>query len=447
MTVIDPLEHPQILFRGFDDADPRLQGMKRLAGTYRVLSGHPVGDIRWDDWDVLVIENSEQPWDLSDQTHVLAFDGRALQMKSPGHPLAFVSFGGAQYGRTMQVGDIPDDDLRQLVTKDVVASIQTDNPRRSLTFDAAQPRTLHPQARALSGSAVPSSWGTPLLVGPDNDLLAAIFSRSTAATCWALPHRSEQPALWLAAAIRHWGQNEPRRFPAPDPWHTRPAWQTPAEREAAQALNDLADERTAATAAFDTRELVLRENAIRAAATAEQGRRRLLTADGEELAGAVIEALRELGFDVIDVDRELNRQEVGKVEDLHITDPEQPALRIIAEVKGYTKGAKQSDLQLLSDYAGMYAVREGRLPDRRWFIVNHNRERDPDVRPPVLKGAIDALNIFQRAAGLVIDTRELFALVNAVARNSISAQEARRRLTKQRRIFSAEIQPTNVNNA
>lgn len=92
---------------------------------------------------------------------------------------------------------------------------------------------------------------------------------------------------------------------------------------------------------------------------AEQGARRLLTAQGEDLGEAVVLAFTDLGFDVQDLDEERDRSGLPRVEDLNLTCPDQPEVRILAEVKGYAKGAKAGDLIQIGHHAVRYTQRQG----------------------------------------------------------------------------------------
>ncbi len=58
VTVVNPLSHPQVLFRGFEEDDPRLTRMRHLVGASHLLTGDTLKGLRAEDWDVLVVERA-----------------------------------------------------------------------------------------------------------------------------------------------------------------------------------------------------------------------------------------------------------------------------------------------------------------------------------------------------------------------------------------------------
>jgi hypothetical protein len=149
----------------------------------------------------------------------------------------------------------------------------------------------------------------------------------------------------------------------------------------------------------------------------EKGLGLLLTTDGDELKDAVLGALTIIGFKVADVDATLEEGE-GKREDLWVEHDEEV---VIAEVKGYKRGAKFRDLMRAKDYRLLYLQKHGSVPDGQWHIVNANRSRPPDLRPRLLEGHDEAVDAF---GGLVIDTRDLFKLVRDIQRGDVAQEEA-----------------------
>ena len=123
------------------------------------------------------------------------------------------------------------------------------------------------------------------------------------------------------------------------------------------------------------------------------------------------------------------------MEDLRLSDPDEPAWTNITEVKGLTGGAKLSDLQRFGRYAGLFLRRTGEFPKSRWYLVNQFLGADPDTRPPPLVGAEDDVQVFAEDGGLVIDTRELFQLVRAVEQGRIDQAAARRLLRSSTGVF------------
>ncbi|MDT0264444.1 hypothetical protein [Jatrophihabitans lederbergiae] len=65
----------------------------------------------------------------------------------------------------------------------------------------------------------------------------------------------------------------------------------------------------------------------------------------------------------------------------------------------------------LMKYATMYASEEKQTPPRLWYLANHFLREDPATRPHALNGRGDVVTAFAGAGGLLIDTRNLFALL------------------------------------
>jgi hypothetical protein len=192
------------------------------------------------------------------------------------------------------------------------------------------------------------------------------------------------------------------------------------------ALQALAEERERIVRELDEREGSLRADLVSAKRAAELGARRLLNAQGDQLVEAVAEALRSLGFSVVDVDATLDG--ARRVEDLRVSEPADPGWTNITEVKGYSGGARSSDLQRLSNYAELYRTRTERLPDTRWYVVNHALTDPPAGRTEVLAGADDHVDLFAEVGGLVIDTRILFSLVRDVELGLREAETVRQHM-------------------
>ncbi len=125
------------------------------------------------------------------------------------------------------------------------------------------------------------------------------------------------------------------------------------------------------------------------------------------------------------------------MEDLRVTCPDQPDLLVIAEVKGYARGgAKASDLIQVSQHAMRFTQREGRAPDRAWYIVNQFASMDPDTRQKALAGASEDVEVFAQGGGLIVDSRDLFRLLQMVTVGSVEPADAREQLLAQRGIFT-----------
>lgn len=160
----------------------------------------------------------------------------------------------------------------------------------------------------------------------------------------------------------------------------------------------------------------------------------MLTAQGGELVTEVQAALEEIGFRVVDVD-ETQAPTGTLLEDLRIEDPGVNNWISLAEVRGYTGGAKVNDLQRIGRFVEHYIRTTGQPPSARWYIVNHNLNMDPSARPPVLAGGAEDVAIFEDADGLVIDTRVPFIVRDQVRTGAVELETARRMLREAKGIL------------
>ena len=110
---------------------------------------------------------------------------------------------------------------------------------------------------------------------------------------------------------------------------------------------------------------------------ADLGIRRAILDKGDDLADAVSEILRDLGFDVRNMDAELD----PKREDLRLTIVGRPDWEAIVEVKGYANGTKTNDARQIREHREHYMSEKGRLPDLTVWLANPFREMDPSSRP------------------------------------------------------------------
>lgn len=431
MNVVNPLRHPQTLFAGFAASDPRLERMGLMVGESRRLeAARDLTTIRHADWDLLVVEGdgsgsrgfqTEQTnWvsHVGDHMFVLSFNAYRLGSAISGFndgASATVWHGGQQYSHTLRLPEQLEGRLARLVRAELVPAV----------MEMPQVPYLEVHDGALEGYA--STFATPFLLDADGHHVASSFRRShdNMSVCWALPHISDYPELWLAAALEQWANRDPNRFPAASPWRARTKWMTMAESEVAQASQDLEAAHAEQEVRYHEEQRELETDAAIARSDAESGARRLLTMQSDPLVVAVREALQHLGFSVEDVDEGRDRESLAKVEDLQVMSPDHPGLVVIAEVKGLPGGARQADIQQLGRHAAKFAVRNHKLPDRQWYVVNQFRADDPDTRETPLKSAPEAVRLFAIDGGLVIDTRCLFSLLRDVEGGALEKDEAR----------------------
>ncbi len=229
--------------------------------------------------------------------------------------------------------------------------------------------------------------------------------------CFAWLPGCEPRLDWIRAIVHRWSEEWPESFPGITDWDRDADWFTSDEASAHSALESHRE----------TTEAILAERAVEAnrleAAlneahdAAQQGVKRLLTAQDDVLVSAVADALRDLGFDVKQIDEELKPNQL-KREDLRLRHRLQAAnWEAIVEVRGYgSSGGKTADLGRLDRFAQMYHQEVGRFPAKRFYIVNQRLELPPSLRGRPLPGATEDVEVFAQCPGLVVSTCDLFRL-------------------------------------
>ena len=279
-----------------------------------------------------------------------------------------------------------------------------------------------------------SDWISPFIVDGDRQPLAGSITVHDHEWWW-LPGNTPDKNVWVVTALSEWSKSDPEKFP-PDPvWIERPQWQTKEERDATSELKAMREKRDRLLAELESREQELTQKYTESRREADRCERRLLTAQGNSLVEEVQAALKEIGFNVRDVD--VDQAPKGTLlEDLRIEDPSDSGWISLAEVRGYTGGAKVSDLQRIGRFVEHYIRTEGKAPSARWYIVNHNLNMDPSARPPVLAGSAEDVSIFADANGLVIDTRILFKIRDQVQVRMVEPEAARQSLREEKGIMN-----------
>ena len=397
-------------------------------------------DVRQADYDLLV----------TDRMQPLTWMGSAGEAREPADHLCVISF--IPSGDTGNRGtvdafappgnvaidwrsphlansiEVPDDLLdaaRDLVEDDLVPAALARNSHHYFVPALWQ---HWKNSRPLPGvpSDAPEIQPFLLTTPPDQKVLAGWYLRSPGSEAWVLPSDLKRPWDWVAAAVRHWAVTY-GRFPLVGGWWEDRRWQTVAESEAARMRAALEAELADVTARLQA-EISSATSALhQARREAAEGRRRLLSEKGNVLKHAAADALGQLGYKVIDRDKqEAPADKGGKVEDLGIIDPDDLAVDPIVEVKGYDRGAKASDLALMLRHASR-ALRGGRTPTPIWWIANHWRKRSPDDRGLLLAGedAMIALHADDEVPLVLIDTRDVFRAVRAVEEGRVAPSDVR----------------------
>lgn len=414
MAVIGSHPHPRVLFVGWEEDDPALEEMARLVPTARLWDGYP-SSIRWKDWDA-VVARAPFSYGWGAPVAVLALNVEDLPNTEAESGIRTVSSGRqAQVSPEFEINGALPAGLRRLVSDDLAPWLSSQDSRPLMAISdvpfASEPRSV---------GAVPPLW---FARDPDSTMIAGAYKSPRGGPVWSLPYEPEHPARWLSAALLQWHEDMPEAFPDRDPWQQRPGWMTRDEQDIATQI-DVAEADLEREIARRRSEIeVLRDGLRSAQRAADSGIRQLLTSQGDEdLTSAVSAALTTLGFRV-----ELRDDAIppgqAKQEDLRVTPP--GGKTGIAEVKGYSGGAKQGDLLKITKYATLFERETGEPPERQWYVCNQFMKMDPDTRQQILAGADEDLAEFAADGGAVIDTRDLFKLVRSFEDGIVTAEEAR----------------------
>lgn len=237
----------------------------------------------------------------------------------------------------------------------------------------------------------------------------------------------EQPERWVAAALASWHNTNPDKFPGGPSWRERNDWRTPAEISLAAQLNTLEDELRQTVETIQGKKLEIIKRQQEEFTKVNEAERRLITAQGDDLVEAVQASLEEIGFAVQNVDREI-ADKGDRREDLRIRDPGNPDWVVIAEVRGYKRGAQLNDLLRIARLVTRFVSETGKKPSASWYIVNHNFGQDPAIRPDPLVSNPSEVRTFAEDGGLVIDSRYLFRVTMDVRSGLVDPAAARAKL-------------------
>ncbi|WP_157184827.1 hypothetical protein [Nocardia niigatensis] len=269
------------------------------------------------------------------------------------------------------------------------------------------------------------NW-VPILENADGNAIAVIYRpHAGASEVWYLPEEAIDildPALHLA--FGEWNSQDPKRFPSSPKWTSDVRWMSAHQQKQIEAvraeIEEAREQVVLLTASIEFGEVKLDE-LMRDAEQSPQ--RRLLTDNDDSLVEAVMYALRKFGFVVVDLDKQLSEGE-PRMGDLSVSDEDWTA---IAEVKGYTKGAKSNDLLTVGRHRRVYEKKHGDV-QRMWYVANPFRLDSPDGRPKILDGADEHIADFAHDDGSVIDTRDLFDLLKRVDTGDLTPESAREAL-------------------
>ncbi|MFP3880935.1 MAG: hypothetical protein ACLFRT_12730 [Actinomycetota bacterium] len=266
-----------------------------------------------------------------------------------------------------------------------------------------------------------------LTAGVRNEfLLAGVFVIPSGPDLWVLPKWADEIA-WIRLALNIWSEQDPERFPPTPEWWHSPEWQTKAERDAECRLQEKRQAAEAEINRLVNEVQVAETELIELQDRADTRERVLLRGQGDDLVAVVAETFEKLSFEVINMDGVY--PEGSRREDLQVRNPDDPDFVALVEVRGYKGGAQANDLMRLMKFSGMYTEDETQPPSALWYVVNHFLEAPPDQRPKALEANDDEVASFANHwKGLVIDTCDLFRLLDRHQSGSLTADEARNQL-------------------
>ena len=233
-----------------------------------------------------------------------------------------------------------------------------------------------------------------------------------------LPIISKNYASWVAVLVAEWAKLDKEAFPSFGDWTNSPEWLVYDEEKILTQIKEFEQQKQESIVKIDKQISKLINKLGEAKLKANNGLRRLITAQGPELLDEVAKCLDNIGFTVDFMDEQIGQGEPKK-EDLRLKhiDKEGKEWVAIVEVRGYARsGGTTADLLRLSRFADMYKIETGKYPDSRIYIVNGQLELLlPSERQEPLISAKDDLKIFAESNGVLIWSVDLFRALKAVA--------------------------------
>ena len=265
----------------------------------------------------------------------------------------------------------------------------------------------------------------PLVHVGEKKSVYAMFSDRSGQLDLALPEETQQHLDWLRLFLDMVGKVDPNSVPPDVEWKTSVRWSPPEVRKHIADLQELRHAHEDAVVEFHRSEQEIQAHLKESTRVADEGTRRILTDDGDELVEAVTTVLEDLGFRVTDMDDHHDKRTGAKLEDLRVEDPLEPEWLSLVEVKGYTRGAKVNDVpQITGRPAVTYTKETGHEPPAVWHVVNSWRGANPSTRAQAIPND-DDLRPLTDANGALIDTRDLYEAWRDVSAGMADAEKVR----------------------
>lgn len=250
-----------------------------------------------------------------------------------------------------------------------------------------------------------------------NSPLAVAFLRqdTNLGVAW-LPIVDRNQSAWVELIVTEWAQADKNVFPCFREWTNSPEWMVPEETKILSEIEALEQKKEKTVNEIEKRIGELTTKLALAKAKANNGLRRLITSQGEELVDEVVKGLSDIGFSVTKVDPLVGEKEPKK-EDLRLKDLGKSGKEwnAIVEVRGYTRsGGTPADLLRLDKFANLYEKETGQAPDKSIYIVNGQLDMlIPSQRQEPLVSAVESLEEFGDSNGILIWSIDLFRALKA----------------------------------
>lgn len=280
---------------------------------------------------------------------------------------------------------------------------------RNLHRNGAPPSTI--QTSRQGGTAlIETTSGQPValrLVIPPRPASGAIAA-SSGTLALLLPDGPHLTA-WFRAFLSDIHDCDPDRVPVAPPRLGQPSdWHTPEERDLARQITEAEGE----LERLRTRREELEVELKAAGQRADDGARRVLWLDGDELVEGAGEILGDFGFTVRDMDATRKENE-PRHEDLRLTLAQVPGWEALVEVKGYSSGVRTNDSGQVRKHRERFIKDERRLPDLTLWLTNPHRGTDPSSRPVPDQNVREAAENIGAVHALATDLYKQWVLVTA----------------------------------
>jgi hypothetical protein len=256
-------------------------------------------------------------------------------------------------------------------------------------------------------------YNSSIVYDPHTNLPFAVsFQRfdSNLGVAW-LPNDFFTQASWVEIICSEWAKTDPDSFPKFGDWTKDKKWMVSEEITLLAEMAKLSTELETITSDYKKRIANLNTKLVETMLAVNNGRRKLITAQGDELLDEAAIAFEELGYKVTKVDDVLE-EGAPKREDLRIKDLDNLDWEAIVEVRGYEKsGGTTADLNRLSRFARMYLAETGKEPSKIIYVVNGQISLPPQQRQLPIASSPDDVITFGEQDGLIIWTLDLFKIL------------------------------------